>query len=1319
MPAPWTDKALKTNPLAAADEFMLLDSSTAVPADINKRVTLSNIQSNLITNVNAQDFNIINLRSLTFANQGAGADTTLSSNSANQEIESDGDISIVKDENGDAKLNLTVFSDAFDLPTIFASRARGTLATPTAVQSGDVLFDADARGHDGTSFDVGGFYGFSAAGTWTGTSHPTNLEFATTDFNAINPVINLTILPEGTADFHGNIITNAILDVELDNGFIHVGNQNNSSESYFAQLETKAECLAATTGNITLANSQTIDGIAVVNPNRVLVKDQTDASENGIYEVVDAGAWTRTTDANTSALVNNGMFTKITFGTVNANTAWVLSTPDPIILDTTDLTIDQFSLADIAHLNSTQTFTGSNSFASDLLLQHPDGDEIDIVGTVFSNSPGDRSEFTGRRARGTPSTPLAVLDGDSLSGWEGIGFDGTQFTSGFSAAILIKADGDWTDAPNRPTRIELRTTLPNGSNVDPRLVVNSLGQTSFEDNPIINIGSILLNDDDDSNAYTILGGALTGDFNVTIPTITANDTFALLGVDQTFTGSNTFTSDILLTAADNAETDIIGIVFSNNAGDSSEFTGRRARGTLASPLPVQDGDFLVEIGGAGFDGNQLETSSRGQIAILAAGTWDFSIPSRPTKITFTTTGLTGSAFLNRVVIGADGETSFQDNPIQDIASILLNDSDNSNKYTILGDNLAGDFNVTIPTITANDTFALLGVDQTFTGENTFRKDVALIKDSDGAGIFSNTVFNNADANGPFFDGFRAKGTESSPLTVDNNTALTAIGAFGHDGTSFELGGLFEFNAAGIWTTISHPTRFNIVTVDVGSTTPVSQFSISPDGTASFEDNSIQDISSILLNDDDDSNAYTILGGALTGDFNVTIPSISASDNFVLSGIPNAYTAGARQDFLGLLAGTSGLNVGGIAGNPTTQVDGDIWLNTSTNTLFGRINGADVDLGSTVTGTLNTVTCSAIIVTDPTTITFGDTVGGVNFEVTDNSPIATVTATVDSGYTGGSSIATVGTITSGIWNGTTVGVTHGGTGNATFTDGGILLGNGIGPITATADLTFASSLLTGLESSDTAIDSFEIRLQRQRTADPEDVLSGDSLGKLTFFGAEDATPNFAEGGRLEFRATENWDLTANGTELEITTTANLTDTPTVRLTIEQDGTANFEGNTQTSVGTIQFNADSGHQITDSATQLLISTNTGDDILLREVSTELFKINEVEGFVASRRIQGFKGADVASATAITLGDGNYFDITVDVSPIDTMTDTNWQAGSVVTLQFDGGVTVTNNSGGTSPNADFVLFGGIDFVATANDTLTLVFDGIDWRETSRSIN
>ena len=74
-------------------------------------------------------------------------------------------------------------------------------------------------------------------------------------------------------------------------------------------------------------------------------------------------------------------------------------------------------------------------------------------------------------------------------------------------------------------------------------------------------------------------------------------------------------------------------------------------------------------------------------------------------------------------------------------------------------------------------------------------------------------------------------------------------------------------------------------------------------------------------------------------------TLSIDSTVVTNDSTTTFVAGTRQDFLGLLAGTSGLNVGGIAGNPTTQVNGDIWLNTSTNQLFGRINGADVDLGA--------------------------------------------------------------------------------------------------------------------------------------------------------------------------------------------------------------------------------------------------------------------------------------------------------------------------------------------------------------------------------------
>lgn len=107
-------------------------------------------------------------------------------------------------------------------------------------------------------------------------------------------------------------------------------------------LDVKVSCRVATTANITLSGTQTIDGIAVVAGDRVLVKNQTTASQNGIY-LCAAGAWTRATDADTDAEVTAGMFTFIEEGTANADTGWVLSTNAPITVGTTSLTFTQFS----------------------------------------------------------------------------------------------------------------------------------------------------------------------------------------------------------------------------------------------------------------------------------------------------------------------------------------------------------------------------------------------------------------------------------------------------------------------------------------------------------------------------------------------------------------------------------------------------------------------------------------------------------------------------------------------------------------------------------------------------------------------------------------------------------------------------------------------------------------------------------------------------------------------------------------------------------------------------------------------------------------
>lgn len=94
---------------------------------------------------------------------------------------------------------------------------------------------------------------------------------------------------------------------------------------------------AATTGNITLSGTQTVDAVVLVANDRVLVKNQTLASENGLY-LVQAGAWLRTADAASDEQVTSQMLVGVEEGTVSGSSLWRLSTPNPIVLGTTGLT---------------------------------------------------------------------------------------------------------------------------------------------------------------------------------------------------------------------------------------------------------------------------------------------------------------------------------------------------------------------------------------------------------------------------------------------------------------------------------------------------------------------------------------------------------------------------------------------------------------------------------------------------------------------------------------------------------------------------------------------------------------------------------------------------------------------------------------------------------------------------------------------------------------------------------------------------------------------------------------------------------------------
>ncbi len=98
----------------------------------------------------------------------------------------------------------------------------------------------------------------------------------------------------------------------------------------------KGRVRAASVVNLNLSGLQVVDGVNLTAGDRVLVKNQSAGKDNGIY-VVTTGAWTRSTDADTSAEMTPSLMVAVEQGSSQADSVWQLVTDGPINLGTTAL----------------------------------------------------------------------------------------------------------------------------------------------------------------------------------------------------------------------------------------------------------------------------------------------------------------------------------------------------------------------------------------------------------------------------------------------------------------------------------------------------------------------------------------------------------------------------------------------------------------------------------------------------------------------------------------------------------------------------------------------------------------------------------------------------------------------------------------------------------------------------------------------------------------------------------------------------------------------------------------------------------------------
>lgn len=256
-----------------------------------------------------------------------------------------------------------------------------------------------------------------------------------------------------------------------------------------SRMDFKHSVLVATTANIVLNGAQTIDAVAVVAGDRVLVKNQALAKDNGLYVVPASGAWKRAQDADVSVEVTPGLFVHVEKGTANGDSVWQLVTDAPIVLGTTDLvfemvagrtgvsagsytnvTVDKngrviagTNPTTLAGHGITDAFTKAEAAASDQSQAATAFTTTGVSGSVFTLTPvpAIRSYEPDQRFRVKFHMAGAETPGINISG-QGIKLLKQYDSSGAKVSAVI-ASGQLADVEYDGTSVVLLDPLPSAS----------------------------------------------------------------------------------------------------------------------------------------------------------------------------------------------------------------------------------------------------------------------------------------------------------------------------------------------------------------------------------------------------------------------------------------------------------------------------------------------------------------------------------------------------------------------------------------------------------------------------------------------------------------------------------------------------------------------------------------------------------------------------------------------------------------------------------------------------------------------------------------
>lgn len=408
-------------------------------------------------------------------------------------------------------------------------------------------------------------------GTVVGTTDTQTLTGKTLDAGS-NTITGLT-----TGNFAANVIDN---DPTLAaNSSTRVPSQN-AVKSYIdnvvSGIKWKPSVRTATTANITLSGTQTIDGIAVIVGDRVLVKNQTTGSQNGIY-VVAAGAWTRTTDADTGTKLISATV-QVDAGTLNADTQWNCNN-DTITLGTTAIVFvqisgagtytagfglslvgNQFSLTEPELL----AFAGLTLTADNLPYANGTGTMAMTPFTAFARTLMDDAN------QGAMQTTLGLVPGTNVQAYD---------------ALLAALAGLTTAADTMPYFTGVDTVATTSLSAFMRTVLDDTTQAAA----LSTLG-----------ALSTSGGTVTGD-------IFHSSGAYVMGAGAAFTtrsATNSVTPNFQIQAT-GANASFMLARFGNDANHARAFFAKSRGSTVGSHGAVQPLDFLGEFSFGGSDGTKI------------------------------------------------------------------------------------------------------------------------------------------------------------------------------------------------------------------------------------------------------------------------------------------------------------------------------------------------------------------------------------------------------------------------------------------------------------------------------------------------------------------------------------------------------------------------------------------------------------------------------------------------------------------------------------------------------------------------------------------